>query len=133
MEKEFRNCLKKTGEGEGWVFWYGHVTPMVEAGDKVKQGELIATKTAPNEFTAHFQMSRFFNDFKFSENNLCWPEYLNYESSSELTKWWDEYRASDVLIDGWRGLDDGSEYAFRGLISDGQEAKLCYPPGTDVR
>lgn len=130
--------LEKTAEGEGWGFLYEHVKGVegLKVGDKVVRGELIATKAAPMGFTAHFQLSRLFNNYQFIREPICWPEYLDEYDGKSLQDWWSEYRQTDQLINGWRTNEEEGEYPFRDLLEiafypDGPE--MCYDLGTDVR
>lgn len=54
--------LEKTGEGEGWIFNYEHVTPVsgIEVGKNVKRGDLIANKTAQSSFYSTFSIIKSF-------------------------------------------------------------------------
>lgn len=130
--------LEKTAEGEGWGFIYEHLIPKegLRVGDMVKKGEVIGTKAAPAGFTAHFQMSKLFNNFEYTNDTQCWPDYLESEQSNALSSWWNEYRESRHLRDSWNTTFEEGKYAFRGLLDtlkypDGPQ--LCYPLGTDVR
>lgn len=130
--------LKKDKEGEGVGFIYDHVTPAtnLKVGSKVTSGQVIAYKTAPRDFTAHFQLSRLFNNYKYIDNILCWPDYLDKEEKTKLYGWWDEYKKTDVLVSSWRENIEEGKYPFRELLDASKYPngpQLCYPLGTDVR
>lgn len=130
--------LKKTGEGEGIGFVYDHVTPArgLKVGDKVTSGQIIASKTPPKDFTSHFQLSRLFNNYKYVDNIMCWPDYLTTEEKAKLDSWWNVYRKSDILINAWTENVEEGKYPFRGLLDKKKfpsGLQLCYPLGTDVR
>lgn len=130
--------LQETREGEGWAFMYEHVIPAVDlkVGDKIVRGQQIATKAAPVEFTAHFQLSRLFNSFQYTKEPICWTEKLDKISKSEMYSWWNEYSKGIQLTSSWRTNEEEGEFPFRDLLEiayypDGPQ--MCYDLGTDVR
>ena len=136
-EKIFQ-LLERTGGGEGLGFIYEHITIVKELknGDKVKKGDLIGNKTAPNGFTAHFQLTNLFNNFQFLRDDLCWVDYLEKIEKEKLTSWWNKYKESAHLVDSWNTNVEEGKFPFKGLLDtskypDGPQ--FCYPPGTDVR
>lgn len=130
--------LEQTGDGEGWIYNYDHVTPAKEVveGKIAKRGELIATKTPPSNFTAHFELSKIFNNFQYTKDNKCWPDLLNETDNRQLNSWWNSYKTTEKLKSGWSSNTEEGKYPFKGLLDittypDGP--MLCYLPGTDVR
>ncbi|MAF81170.1 hypothetical protein CL628_04120 [bacterium] len=130
--------LEPTRPGEGWAFVYEHIllAPGIAVGEVLATGDLVGYKAAPSGFTAHFQLSAMFNNYKFSRGMECWPDYLNESASTVLFSWWNVHRASERLIGNWSGNQEDGRYPFRSLLDksvypDGPQ--LCYPPGTDVR
>lgn len=113
--------LESSEDGEGWAFLYEHVTPVVEIGSKIKQGDIIATKTPPNDFTAHFQLTFLFNNFEFTRDSQCWPELLGTAEKNDLDNFWDKYKNIDRVVGAW------------GHIEGFNEVQLCYPMNTDAR
>lgn len=132
------HLIEPTNDGEGWIFIYEHVTPLesLSIGDNVSQGDLIATKTAPNNFTAHFQLSYHFNEYEYSKNIQCWPDYLQVDEKSKLDAWWSTYSQSNSFHGDWSTNVEDGKYPFRGLL-DRQiypnGPQYCYSLGTDVR
>jgi len=74
-EKIFQ-LLSGTSAGEGWGFIYEHIKARsdLRVGSSVRRGEVIATKIAPEGFTAHFQLSFLFNNYEFIRDVQCWPD-----------------------------------------------------------
>lgn len=130
--------INTTRPGEGWGFIYEHVTaaPGLKVGDLVKAGDIIAHKTARSGFTAHFQLSYFFNNFEFTRDNKCWLQNLKSSDKQAFDQWWNTYRSSDYLVSSWRTNSEEDKYAFRGLLDPSispNGLQYCYPAGTDVR
>ena len=130
--------LQGTRTGEGWGFIYEHVTPKpgLQVGSWVKRGEVIATKTAPAGFTAHLQLSYLFNSYEYISDIKCWPDKLASGDKTLLESWWQQYSASEHLVDSWRSTAEEGQYPFRGLLDTTAYTNgphLCYPLGTDVR
>lgn len=130
--------LKGTVDGEGWGFVYEHINlgdGLLE-GDEVKRGEVIGSKAAPAGFTAHFQLSRLFNNYRFLSDIQCWPDFLSGNDNKNLLLWWDEYSKGQQLVNSWRTTKEDGKYPFRELLEvalypDGPQ--MCYELGTDVR
>jgi murein DD-endopeptidase MepM/ murein hydrolase activator NlpD len=128
--------LKKTGDGTGWVFTYEHIelAEGIIEGTELKRGDLVGTKKAPEGFTLHLQLSKFFDGFKYSRDPQCWPNLLN--NSKEINSWWETYSASQHLRDSWATTIEEGKYGFKGLLETSQYPngpQLCYALGTDVR
>lgn len=136
--KKIVQLLQHTSDGEGWVFVYEHVTPLpqLKVGENIQTGDVIAQKSAPEGFTAHFQLSHAFNDFNYLRGVLCWPEFLAATEQDALSRWWQTYRKLDHVRDSWNTILEEGKYPFRALldpVSYPQGLELCYPLGTDVR
>lgn len=130
--------LEPTIPGEGWIYIYEHITPVkgIEAGSKVNTGDLIATKTAPAGFTAHFQLSYAFNNYKFNRGMECWVDFLGRADKSTLLDWWQARITSGKVAVNWTGPITEGTAPFEGLLDTAKYPngpQLCYPPGTDVR
>lgn len=136
--KKVSHLLESTGEGEGLAFLYEHITPVkgLKKGDKIKKGDLLGTKSAPNGFTAHFQITNLFNNFQFSRDDQCWIDFLEKSEKKNLNSWWDKYRNSAHLIDSWNTNVEDGKFPFKGLLDTTKYPngpQFCYPLGTDVR
>lgn len=132
------HLLQPTTQGEGWAYIYEHVTPAegLKQGDTIKKGDLIAHKTPPQGFTAHFQLSYLFNNYQFTRDITCWVDRLSSAEKSKLLSWWEQYRSSARFISAWKSNKEEGQFPFRGLLDTTKFAdgpKLCYPLGTDVR
>lgn len=130
--------LTKTSEGEGWAFLYEHITPVkgMKEGVKVKKGEMIATKTAPNAFTAHFQLDKVFHNYEYNSQYACWPDQLVEAERAKLDDWFYAGEYKDQLLEGWRNVNEDGNYTFRGLLDEDKfpdSPQWCYSVGTDVR
>lgn len=130
--------LERTGEGEGWGFLYEHIKPAdgIEVGSKVKTGDMIGTKSSPNDFTAHFQLSRLFHNFEYTDNVKCWVDFLDEGSKKSLLTWWESYRQSAHFKDSWNTIVQEGKHPFRKLLNSEKYSRgpqLCYELGTDVR
>jgi len=90
-EKLFQ-LLQETSKGEGLAFIYEHIEigEGIVVGTELKKGEIIGTKIPPDSFTAHFQLSQVFNDFQYTSDNRCWPDFLSSNEKSILDSWWVE-------------------------------------------
>ena len=130
--------LQSASAGEGWVFVYEHVTPVagIKNGSELKTGDLIATKTPPARFTAHFQLSAAFNNYEFTRGMECWVDSLSTSALTKLNTWWSKYLTDSTMINSWRTNTEEGKFPFRGLLNTAQfpnGPQLCYPPGIDVR
>jgi murein DD-endopeptidase MepM/ murein hydrolase activator NlpD len=130
--------LKETGKGTGWAYNYEHIklAEGVEVGSELKKGDLVGTKAAPDGFTAHFQLSKVFNDFKYTSDAQCWPDFLISDEKTRLDSWWEEYSSTQHLINSWDTTFEEDKYPFRGLLDVSRYPsgpQLCYSLGTDVR
>jgi len=130
--------IKQTGPGTGWAFLYEHIeiAEGIKEETELKKGELVGYKIAPDGFTAHLQLSEIFNDFKYTREIQCWPDFLNSIDKAKMDNWWDEYSNSNILINSWNTNSEGGKYPFRGLLDESKYPdgpQLCYALGTDVR
>jgi hypothetical protein len=130
--------LQQTGTGSGWAFIYEHIklAKGVTVGTKLKKGTLVGEKIAPDGFTVHLQFSKVFNDFKYTSDATCWPNFLNKAEKDQLNFWWEGYSKNRLLINSWTTNSEEGKYPFKGLLDKSKfpnGPQLCYPLGTDVR
>ena len=125
--------------GTGWVFFYEHITLVSGLGldSTVARGERLATNPLDPAFTNHLELSWTFNNHQFHSNQTCWVPQLEAGAQTSFSNTFNNtLRTNQRFIDAWTTVTFEGRLPFRELLNVGQfpdGARLCYPPGTDVR
>ena len=125
--------------GTGWVFLYEHITLVSGLGldSTVAIGERIAANPLDPAFGNHLELAWTFNNYEFHSNQTCWVPQLEAGAQTSFSNTFnDVLRTNQSFIDAWTTVTFEGRLPFRELLNVGQfpdGARLCYPPGTDVR